>query len=394
MDAALDRENELWGTDWAVVRAHWDLDPMRAHLNHGSFGAVPRMVRQAQERWRRIADANPMRYYRTRRMPAIAAARHAAAAFLDVPTDGLALVANATAGVSTVLSSVSLSSGDEIVVTNHTYGAVALAARRFAHAVGARVVTVDLPLAASDAEVVRRLAAGITRRTRLVLLDQVTSPTARILPVRDVAELTRAEGIVLVVDGAHVPGMLATDIASMGADFWVGNFHKWAFAARSVAALWVAPAWRSRIRPLVVSWNEDEPFPRAFDQQGTMDDSAWLALPDALSFLADLGVERLRRHNTELATHAQASVASALGVSLAEVPSDPRVTMRLVPLPRGTAETEAGATALYERISMDLRAEVAVVHWSGRGYLRLSAQAYNRPSEYDQLGARLADLLR
>ena len=390
----MESSNDLWGPDWPDVRARWDLDPTLSHLNHGSFGAVPRTVRAAQRTWRELSDVNPMRFYHVHRAPAIIAARQAAAAFLGTSPDALALVANATAGVSTVLAALPLRPGDEIVLTDHTYGAVGLAARRFATAAGAEVVTVNVGLTAPDDEVVRQVDQALSPRTRLVLIDQVTSPTARTFPLREIAELARSQGVAVLVDGAHAPGMLDLDVESLGVDFWVGNFHKWAFAARSVAALWVAPSWRDRIRPLVVSWNEEEPFPGPFDQQGTVDDSAWLALPEAVRFFDSLGAERLRHHNSALAAYAQSTVASALRVSLADVIDNPTLSMRLVPLPARAAELEKGGGSLYQRVATELRAEVALVTWLGRRWLRLSAQAYNTPAEYDRLGAGLATLLR
>lgn len=392
---AAEDTNPLWGRDWPAVRDSWSLDQRRAHLNHGSFGAVPRPVREAQTRWRDLIDANPMGYYRTMRTAAIVSARDAGARFLRTSPDAVALVANATAGVSTVLAGLGLRAGDEIVLTDHAYGAVALAARRFTRAAGATVKTVRIALTATDDEVVQRLGEAIGPRTRLVLVDQVTSPTARSFPVRDVAEVARSHDVPTLVDGAHALGMLDLQLDSLGADFWVGNFHKWAFAARSVAALWVAPRWRESIRPLVVSWNDEQGYPASFDQQGTADDTAWLSLPDAVRFYDDLGVDRVRRHNRALVAYAQETVAAALGVSLGDVSNDPGMSMRLVPLPPGVATNEQEAAGLYARIADRLDAEVAVISWSGRGWIRLSAQAYNAPTEYDRLArGLLSDLLR
>jgi isopenicillin-N epimerase len=183
------------------------------------------------------------------------------------------------------------------------------------------------------------------------------------------------------------------ELDSLGVDFWVGNFHKWALAPRSVAALWVAPRWRESIRPLVVSWNDEQSYPSSFDQQGTVDDSVWLTLPDAIRFFEKLSVDRVRRHNATLAAYAQETVAAALGLSLTDVSSDPRMSMRLVPLPRGVATTEEQAAALYASIAERIGAEVAVIAWSGRGWLRLSAQVYNSPAEYERLAIGLSDLL-
>jgi isopenicillin-N epimerase len=375
------------------VRDFWTLDPHRAHLNHGSFGAVPKPVREAQDQWRDLIDANPMRYFKTIRTKSVVAARESAARFLRASPDAVALVANATAGVSTVLAGLGLRAGDEIVLTAHAYGAVALAAKRFARAAGARVTTVKIALTASEDEVVHEFAEVVGPRTRVVVVDQVTSPTARAFPVGRIAEMARSHDVPTLVDGAHAPGMVDVELDSLGVDFWVGNFHKWALAPRSVAALWVAPRWRESIRPLVVSWNDEQSYPSSFDQQGTVDDSVWLTLPDAIRFFEKLSVDRVRRHNATLAAYAQETVAAALGLSLTDVSSDPRMSMRLVPLPRGVATTEEQAAALYASIAERIGAEVAVIAWSGRGWLRLSAQVYNSPAEYERLAIGLSDLL-
>jgi isopenicillin-N epimerase len=385
---------QAWGADLADIRAEWDLDQARDHLNHGSFGAVPRTVRRAQARWRDLSDANPMNFYRELRPPAIRVARQAATSFLGVEPDSLALVANATTGVSTVLASFPLRPGDEIVLTDHAYGAVTMAARRFATAAEARLVIAPVDLAASDEEVVNAIMSAMTDRTRLLVVDHVTSATARLFPVRMIAEAARDRGVATLVDGAHAPGMLPVRVDALGADFWVGNFHKWAFAARSVAGLWIAPDWQARVRPLVVSWNEEEKFPCAFDNQGTVDDSAWLALPDALDFFARLQPERLREHNNALAAYGQQTVAAALGTDLTGVGGDPSVSMRLAPLPASIAGSQDAAQALSERIARELNAEVAITKWRDRGFVRLSAQLYNSADQYDRFAAGLAGLLR
>ncbi|MET9021227.1 aminotransferase class V-fold PLP-dependent enzyme [Actinopolymorpha sp. NPDC004070] len=379
--------------DWGDTRAAWDLDPEVAHLNHGSFGAVPRTVRAAQARWRDLSDANPMNYYREIRIPAVQAARVRAAAFLGAAPDSLGLVGNATAGVSTVLASFPLGPDDEVILTDHSYGAVTLAAHRWARSAGARVVTAPVDLLASDEEVTSAVLAAFTSRTRLLIIDHITSQTARLFPVAALAAAATERGVATLVDGAHVPGMLPVQVERLGADFWVGNFHKWAFAPRGVAGLWIAQPWRDRIRPLVASWSEEHEFPAAFDQQGTADDSAWLAVPDALDFFTAWQPQRLRDHNNALAAYGQQVVGAALGVAPEAGGGAPELSMRIIPLPAGVATDQEGAHALSGRIAKDLRIEVAVTCWRERGFVRVSAQAYNAAEEYERLATGLAHLL-
>jgi isopenicillin-N epimerase len=318
------------------------------------------------------------------------------ATFLGADPDGSALVTNTTAAVSLVLQSVRLAPGDEVLLTDHAYGSVAMAVRRQCRRSGATARTVALPLGAPDAEVVSRIRAALRPgKTKLLVVDQIASATAQVLPVREIAAAARAHDIPVLVDAAHAPGMIPVDVAAIGADFWVGNLHKWAYAARGTALLAVAPGWRRKIDPLVVSWEQDAGFPLSVEFQGTVDHSAWLSAPAGLFVLRTLGPETVRTHNAELAAYGQRVVGAALGVPRAELPDPgaPTAAMRIVPLPAGLATTQAEAHALRQHISDKLATETAVNAWGGRGWLRLSAQVYNRPEEYETLAERLPPLL-
>ncbi|HET6529678.1 MAG TPA: aminotransferase class V-fold PLP-dependent enzyme [Actinoplanes sp.] len=376
----------------AAARLLFSLDPSVSHLNHGSFGAVPINVQRTQQRLRDETEANPLKFFVQGLHDRIVHTRRHLAAFLGADPDGSALVPNTTAGVSLVLQSIRLQPGDEVLLTDHAYGAVALAARRQCRRAGATARTVAVPLGVPDAEVVARIRNALRLgKTRLLIVDQLTSPTARAFPVRAITAAAREHDVPVLVDAAHAPGMLPVDVAAIGADFWVGNLHKWAFAPRGTALLSVAPDWRRRIDPLVVSWQQDEGFPAAVEFQGTVDYTAWLSAPAGLYVLRTLGPDTVRRHNAALAAYGQRVVAAALGLVASDLP-DPglaEVSMRLVPLPAGLATTYPEAHALRQHIADKLAVETAINAWGGRGWLRLSAQVYNRPEEYE----RLADLL-
>ena len=283
------------------------LDPDRTHLNLGAFGAVPRPVLAAKQRWAERAEANPHRFHRHEAPQAVAAARRAAAAWLGVDDDSLALVSNVTEGVSTVLASLDLRAGDEVVLSNHGYGSIRLAAAWWQARRDVVVREVSIPLDAAGADIVEAFASAVGPRTRLVVVDQITSPTACCFPVADIAAAVRATGhdATVLVDGAHAPGTLPTDVAGLGADIWVGNFHKWMFAPRGTAGLWVAPHLRDRVRPLVLGWASGAPFPECFDVRGTQDLSGWMALPDALALWEELGGWDLVSHCSELVSAGQ-----------------------------------------------------------------------------------------
>jgi isopenicillin-N epimerase len=224
-----------------------------------------------------------------------------------------------------------------------------------------------------------------------VIVDQITSPTARLFPVARIAAALRSADVPVLVDGAHVPGHLPVEVAAIGADFWVGNLHKWAYAPRGTAIFAVSAAWRERIRPLVVSWEQESGFPARLEWQGTLDYTPWLAAPAGLFTLRTLGVEAVRAHNAELADLGQRVVAAALGADLP--PTAPGLAMRIVPLRPGLAVDTKAAIELRQRIADELGFEVAVQTYRGRGLLRLSAQVYNRTDEYHRLADRLPGLL-
>jgi len=385
--------NTLWGDDWPEVRALWPLEPTVAHVNHGSYGAVPTPVLEEQQSWRDRMETNPLRFLRREAPAALVAARAEVAGFLGAGPTSLAFVHNATSGASTVFAAFPLEPGDAVLLTDHAYGAVRIAADRFAPQRGARVESVHLPLAADDDDVVDAVLGAVHQRTRLVVLDQVTSPTARRLPLVRLIPALQERGVAVLVDGAHAPGMLAVDLDRLGADFFVGTLHKWCCAPRGTGVLHAAERWRPVLRPLVASWGEDEGFPLAFDDTGTEDPSAWLSAPRALRVLEGLGLDRLRRHNVELAVAGQLEVAAALHVPAADLPRDSGVSMQLVPLPEGVADTPAAAGALQDRIGEQAAVEVAISSFDGRGYVRLSAHAYNAPADYRRLATDLPGLL-
>jgi isopenicillin-N epimerase len=385
--------NTLWGDDWPQVRALWPLEPTVAHVNHGSYGAVPTPVLEEQQSWRERMESNPLRFLRREAPAALVAARAEVAGFLGAGPTSLAFVHNATSGASTVFAAFPLEPGDAVLLTDHAYGAVRIAAERFAPQRGARVESVHLPLAADDDEVVDAVLGAVHERTRLAVLDQVTSPTARRLPLVRLVPALQERGVAVLVDGAHAPGMLAVDLDRLGADFFVGTLHKWCCAPRGTGVLHAAERWRPMLRPLVASWGEDEGFPLAFDDTGTEDPSAWLSAPRALRVLEGLGLDRLRRHNVELAVAGQLEVAAALHVPAADLPRDSGVSMQLVPLPQGVAGTPAAAGALQDLIGEQAAVEVAISSFDGRGYVRLSAHAYNAPADYRRLAADLPGLL-
>ncbi len=379
------------------LRALWDLDPQVTFLNHGSFGAVPRPVQAAQARWRRELEAQPVDFL-ARRLPALLeGVRARVAMWLNADTEGLAFVANATTGVATVLASMEWHAGDEIVLADQGYNAVRQAVRALEERYGVRAVEVHVPFfGASHDRTVEAFANGLSPRTRLVIVDAVSSPTAYVYPVARVVALARPAGVPVLVDGAHAPGMLPLDLRALGADFFTGNLHKWPCAPRGTAVLYLGERWRTgpaRVRPLAVSHGWGGGLAAEFDWTGTVDPTAWLAVPDALDFWDALPGYREVQH--QLVREARALLADAMRVELPH-PDDPSyyASMAAVPVPLpppdGAATWTADAAwAVNQRLWEEHRIEVPFTVHEGRLLVRVSGQVYNRGEEYGRLGAVL-----
>jgi isopenicillin-N epimerase len=292
-------------------------------LNHGSFGACPRAVLDAQQALRAEMEANPVAFLARGLEDRLAAARAAVGAFVGADPDDLVFLPNATAGIATVLGSLRIRPGDELLATDHEYNAALNAVRAAAADAGARVVLARIPLpVAGPDEVVDRVLAAVTRRTRLALLSHVTSPTALVFPVERLVPLLEARGVAVLVDGAHAPGMIPLEIGALGASWYVANLHKWCCAPKGAAFLHVRGDRQAGIRPLAVSHAANDPrptpsrFERAFDWTGTFDPTPYLSAPIALAEVArmlDGGWPAVMARNVALARTARSILVDALG---------------------------------------------------------------------------------
>jgi isopenicillin-N epimerase len=375
----------------AALLESFGLDPDVLHLNHGAFGVAPVAVRRVAAAWRDRAERNPHRFNRVELPPLIAAARERAAGFLGIEASRAAWVRNVSEGLSAVLGSLELRPGDDLVTSTHGYGAVGIALRHHAARAGARVVEAAYPVGAADAAIVSAYAAACSSRTRLVVIDRITSPTATVVPVAAVAAAVAGPGRSVLVDAAHAPGQLDDDIGALGADHWIGNLHKWACTPRGSAILWTRPG--ARVTPTVLSWQLQDGYAASFDYPGTGDYAGWLAAPDGLAYWEALGGWQAVARLASLVTDGQKQVAGALGVPLGRLPAVPAPAMRLIPLPDGVITGPGQAEKFYQALSRE-RVEVAPVHFQGTGYLRVAAAPYNTPDDYDRLADAVRKLLR
>lgn len=384
------------------LRDRWALAPGATYLNHGSFGACPRAVLDHQTALRDEMEAQGVSFLWRSLEARLDVARTALADFLDAPADDLVWVRNATEGVNTVLQRLDLGPGDELVATDHGYNACANALRFVAERVGARVVTASVPFPWPDpVSATAAVMARVTPRTRLVLIDHVTSPTALILPVADIAAACAERGVPVLVDGAHGPGFLPLSLralAASGVTYYTGNLHKWVCAPKGAGFLWVAPEAQRAMRPLCISHGANSPradrsrFRLEFDWTGTDDPTPWLCVPEALRVMGTMlpgGWASLREANRALALEARDLLCEALGVA-PPAPDAMLGAMAAVPLGASIApglDAEALNTWLWTHHHI----EVPVSPWpdASSRLLRVSAQRYNTRAQYAHLAAVL-----
>ncbi len=387
----------------------WWLAPDVTYLNHGTVGATPRVVLEAQQAWQRRIEAQPARFLFREALhwsaaDAAVAARsghprslvRAAAdevgAFVGACGDDIVFVDNASTGINAVLRSLALADGDEILILDQAYGAVAKAAGFVARHAGARVVTVALPFPVDGdaADVACACADAVERalgpRTRIAVIDHVASDTALVLPVAEIAARCRAHGVPVLVDGAHAPGAIALDIPALGVDWYVGNLHKWAFVPRACGLLWAAPERQAALHPPTISWGLDTGMTSEFDWTGTRDPSAILAAPTALAFMREaLGVDAMRAWNHDLVWRMAHALAERWGRRWT-VPEAMVGCMATVPLPeRLDALGPDAMPRLKDWLLRERGIEAQVLALRGRAHVRLAAQVYNDESDYERL---------
>lgn len=373
---------------------HWLLDPQITYLNHGTVGVTPRRVLQAQQAIQDEIERQPARYMLRElcgltgvsglEKPRLRAAAEAVAAFVGAEGKDLVFVDNATAGVNAVLRSLKLQPGEEILIHSLAYGAVANTAAFVAREQGARVVKVDLPFPTSDPGLyAQRIEQAITPRTRLAILDHITSETALILPLAEIAARCRAKGVTVLVDGAHAPGAIHLEIAKLGVDYYTGNLHKWGFAPRGCGILWAAPERQAGLHPPVISWGLDQGFSQEFDWVGTRDPSPWLAAPEAIAFMQDLGLEAMRAYNHALAWKTAQELAERWGGRL-ETPESMIGCMVTLPLPQALGSSREEATRLQYTLLYQDKIEAPISAMAGRLWVRISAQVYNDWSDIER----------
>ncbi|QEF99382.1 Isopenicillin N epimerase [Stieleria maiorica] len=383
-------------------RSHWRLNPDIDFLNHGSFGATPIVVLEDQRRWIERLERDPIEFLGPERslLPKLDHVRDCIAQLVGADSEDLAFVRNATDGVNSVLRSFPFAAGDEVLITNHGYNACNNAARYAAEQSGASVSVAELPFPIrSSSQVIDAIDHSMTSKTRLLLIDHVTSPTGLVLPVKELVELAHRRGVRVMIDGAHAPGMVPVDLRDLDADYYTANHHKWLCGPKTSGFLYVRRELQSTVHPTTISHGANTPelgrtpFLAQFNWIGTYDPTPILAMPTAIEFLSGLvegGLSQLMRNNHTLVVAGRELLLDALNCSV-PAPVEMLGSLASVPLPAERFGDKAAVNAFQRQLYREHAIEVPVFLLGGTlPCLRISAQAYNSIDQYQ----RLADALR
>lgn len=381
-----------------IVKKLFLLDPEVVYLNHGAFGATPRSVFKVYQKWQRKLEHQPTLFFSSFLTEQLALVRKGLATFVDTNEDSLLLVPNVTFAINMVARSIKLKEGDEILTTDHEYGACNFVWKYVCQRSGAKYIQRFISIQPhSREEIISQFWGGVTERTKLIFISHITSPTAMILPVREICQMARRAGILTFVDGAHAPGQIPLSLRSIDADFYAGNCHKWMLAPKGSAFLDMRLDKQHLLEPLIVSWGWGEndldrnklSYVDRFQWIGTRDPSAYLAIPAAIQFQERYQWQRVRFHCHQLLKKAITQINHRTGLhSICPDVDEYHAQMGIVPLPP-LYQPEKFKAHLYERY----RIEVPITMWHQHRFLRISVQGYNTQQDLQRLFSALEELL-
>ena len=377
------------------------LDQNVIYLNHGSFGACPRPVFEAYQRWQRELERQPVLFLDRKVDELLRTSRERLGAYLGADADDLVYFPNPTTAVNMVARSLAsprnafLRPGDEILTTDHEYGAMDRTWRFICRRIGACYVRQPIPLPmTTQEELVERFWGGVNERTRVIFISHITSPTALIFPVAEICRRARQAGLLTIVDGAHAPGQVDLDLSELGADFYAGACHKWLCAPKGAAFLYARREVQGWLEPLVVSWGWQSERPGAsrfvdyHQWQGTRDIAAFLAVPAAIDFQTEHDWPRVHAECHELVRYARRAIGEMTGLE-AICPDSPELYVQMATIPLPPCDAEELKRRLYD----ERRIEVPIINWNARQFVRVSIQGYNTPEDVEALIAALQELL-
>jgi isopenicillin-N epimerase len=374
------------------LKEHFLLDPKIAFLNHGSFGATPKPVFREYQHWQRELEHQPVEFLARRHDQLMYGARTALAEYFRTEAENLVYTQNVTISVNMVAHSLDLGPGDEVLASDHEYGACDRTWRFLAKERRFRYINHSIPVPLiSTTDFTEQLWKGVTSRTRVIFLSHITSPTAVVFPVAEICRRARAAGILTIIDGAHVPGQLPLDLPAVGADFFGGNLHKWLCAPKGAGFLYARPEVQHLLKPLVVSWGYEstKPSNSSFidhnEWWGTRDIAAFLSVRAAIQFQMEHDWVRVRAECHALLKTALRGLQEYTGLPAFYPDESWYVQMAAAPLP-----SEVDIVALKSRLYDEFRVEVPVAEWNGRKLIRVSVQGYNTQEDIDRLLAAVS----
>jgi len=386
---------------------HWTFDPSRVFLNHGSFGACPDFIIEEQRMWQDLMEKEPVQFFEELMPDLLTKSRTALGEFLSCDANDLAFVSNATSGVNTILRSLHFKQGDEILVPNHAYQACRNTIDFVASRWGAKVVEVAIPFPIDGPQVVIELMkSACSERTKLVMIDTVTSPTGLRMPFEELTKFFEGMGVEVLLDAAHGIGMIPLNLEKLGASYVTSNCHKWLCAPKGSAFLYVRSDKQNKIQPLTISHGHTFPlgettrFRHEFDWTGTQDISGWCAIPaviEGMAKLVDGGWETIMQHNHDLAIQGRDILCKRLGIEQ-PCPDEMIACISTIQLPGEIPAKEKmyEPDPLHHLLSKKYNIQVPVWSWpspEGR-YLRISAQLYNSIEQYELLADALVNELK
>jgi len=368
------------------------LDPTVTFLNHGSFGACPIPVFETYQNWQRELERQPVEFLGRRADDLLDNARAAIGAYLNADPDDLIFVPNATVAINTVARSLPLQPDDEVLSTDHEYGAMDYTWQFICGKTGAHYIRHSIPLPVHTPEaIVESLWAQVTPRTRVLFISHITSPTALIFPAAELCRRAREAGILMLIDGAHVPGQIPLDLTALDADFYAGNFHKWLCAPKGSGFLYARRDLLPLIEPLVISWGwlPDSTFVSRNQWQGTRDIAAFLSVPAAIEFQQAHHWDTVRADCHELARQARTRLSGLTGLAPIS-PDSPDWFAQMVSIPLPACDPIVVKQRLYD----GYRVEVPLTAWNGQNLIRISFQGYNTAEDLDCLVSALSKILQ
>jgi isopenicillin-N epimerase len=377
------------------IKKEWLLDNGVTFLNHGSFGATPIKVLEAKEEYERRLEREPLSFFLEEYPHLLKKSLLKLADFVGASTDDIVLVDNATTGVNTVLRSLEneLNPGDEIITPNHVYHGIRNTMRYFSEKTGTKFIEFDIPFPTVDNKIIiNKINEQINNRTKILIVDHITSPTSLIFPIKEIIDLCRSKGIITIIDGAHAPGMLKLNLDELGADFYTGNCHKWMFTAKGCAFLWISKKWQNKIHPLVISLFYGNGIQSEFGWTGTKNPSSWLALSPAIDFYKTLGFDRICEYNHKLICEATELICDELDIhkhsdyNMLGFMSSIEFPVKMVINTRTTMD-------LRNQFMRDYKIELSFHNLNDKIFFRISSQVYNEIDDYKKLIPAIKDFI-